>query len=159
YLDDVARLCEACGAISRAEKIKYALKYVSHEVEKLWCHAVHYCKANWDAFRHLVMHFYPECLGAGREADPQRVIEQQVSIPMTSRADLGAYLHEFESISLYLLRKERLSESERSCWFLDGFCPKFKSALLHRLSLSDLNHHPEDPWTTDKILLQAKHIL
>ena len=29
YLDDVARLCEACRAISGAEKIKYALKYVS----------------------------------------------------------------------------------------------------------------------------------
>ena len=78
---------------------------------------------------------------------------------MTSQADLGAYLCEFESISLYLLRKERLSESEWSHWFLDGFCPEFKSALLHRLSLSDLNHHPEDPWTTDEILLQAKYIL
>ena len=32
YLDDIARLCEACGAISGAEKIKYTLKYVSHEV-------------------------------------------------------------------------------------------------------------------------------
>ena len=69
------------------------------------------------------------------------------------------YLREFESISLYLLCKERLSESERSRWFLDGFSPEFKSALLHRLTLSDLNHPPEDPWTTDEILLQAKHIL
>ena len=157
YLDDVARLCEACGA----EKIKYAPKYVSHEVEKLWCHAMHYCKANWDTFGCLVMRFYPEV-----DADVchtcsalQRVIERQVSILMTSRVDLGVYLREFESISLYWLRKEWLSESERSHWFLDGFSPKFKSALLHRLSLSDLNHHPEDPWTTDKILLQAKCIL
>ena len=78
---------------------------------------------------------------------------------MTSQADLGVYLREFESIALYLLCKERLSESEQSCWFLDGFSPEFKSALLHRLSLLDLNHHPEDPWTTDEILLQAKHIL
>ena len=161
YLDDIARLCEACGAISGAEKIKYTLKYVSHEVEKLWCHAAHYCKANWDAFGHLVMCFYPEVdVDACHTCSAlQHVIERQVSIPMTSRADLGAYLHKFESISLYLLCKERLSESERSRWFLDGFSPEFKSALLHRLSLSDLNHHPEDLWTTDEILLQAKHIL
>ncbi|KIM52199.1 hypothetical protein SCLCIDRAFT_141677, partial [Scleroderma citrinum Foug A] len=161
YLDDVAQLCKACGAISGAEKIKYALKYVSCEVEKLWCHATHYCKADWDAFGRLVMCFYPEV-----DADAchtrsalQHVVERQVSIPMTSQVDLGAYLHEFESISLYLLRKEHLSESERSRWFLDGFSPEFKSALLHCLSLSDLNHHPEDPWTTDEILLQAKCIL
>ena len=161
YLDDVAQLCEACGAISGAEKIKYVLKYVSCEVEKLWCHAAHYCKADWDAFGRLVMRFYPEV-----DADTchtrsalQHVIERQVSIPMTSRADLGAYLCEFESISLYLLHKEHLSQSEQSRWFLDGFSPEFKSALLHRLSLLDLNHHPEDPWTTDEILLQAKHIL
>ena len=78
---------------------------------------------------------------------------------MTSQADLGVYLHQFESISLYLLHKERLSESEQSRWFLDGFSPVFKSALLHCLSLSDLNYHPEDPWATDEILLQAKRIL
>ena len=86
YLDDIAQLCEACGAISGAEKIKYALKYMSHEVEKLWCHAMHYCKADWDAFGRLVMRFYPEVdvdVCHTRSA-LQRVIEQQVSIPMTS---------------------------------------------------------------------------
>ncbi|KIM51943.1 hypothetical protein SCLCIDRAFT_54318, partial [Scleroderma citrinum Foug A] len=116
---------------------------------------------DWDAFGHLVMRFYPEvdADACHTHSTLQHVIERQVSIPMTSRADLGAYLHKFESISLYLLRKEHLSESEQSHWFLDGFCPKFKSALLHCLSLSDLNHHPEDPWTTDEILLQAKRIL
>ena len=137
----------ACGAFSRAEKIKYALKYVLREVEELWFHAAHYCKADWDAFGCLVMRFYPEVdANACHTCSAlQCIIEQQVSILMTSQADLGAYLHKFESISLYLLHKEHLSESEWSCWFLDGFSPKFKSAFPHCLSLLDLNHHPEDP--------------
>ncbi|KAG6326102.1 hypothetical protein ID866_12988, partial [Astraeus odoratus] len=78
---------------------------------------------------------------------------------MLSCASLGKYLRDFEHISLFLVHKDRLSSIEQNCFFLEGFHPQFRADLLSRLSLVDLNHYPDDPWATDKVLAQAKYIL
>jgi hypothetical protein len=160
YLDDVAQLCEATGSLDGSRKIKYALKYISREVEELWTLAAEESGGDWSEFLQKTARFYPEIDWDWKysRAHLRDTVKRWASSPMTSRAHLGQYLRDFERIALYLVRKKRLSEEERNSLFLEGFNPGFKKDLLCRLSLSDLYHHPDDSWAVEETVLQAKFI-
>ena len=108
------------------------------------------------------MRFYPGAEEDDRRflcTDLARLVEVQAAGTMTSRRDLGEYVHKFTLIASFLEKKGRLSKGEHEYKFVKGFPTAFQAQLIVRLSLAYLDHYPEDPWPTDRIIQHASFLL
>ena len=118
--------------------------------------------ADWSAFKAEVTRFYPGAEEDDRRflrTDLARLVEVQAAGTMTSRRDLGEYVRKFTLIALFLEKKGRLSKGEREYKFVEGFPVAFRAQLIARLSLAYLDHYPEDPWPTDRVIQHASFVL
>ena len=78
---------------------------------------------------------------------------------MTSRRDLSEYVCKFTLIASFLEKKGRLSKGECKYKFVEGFPTAFRVQLIARLSLTYLDHYPEDPWPTDRVIQHTSFLL
>ena len=162
FFEDVEILCEGAELYSDAERIKWATRYASRSEAELWSILASRSGADWPAFMAEVKRFYPGAEDDDRKyirSDLDRLVVAQASIPMSSRRELGEYIRKFTVIASFLEKKGRLSKGEREDKFLAGFHPVFKGQLMSRLTLAYLEHHPDDPWPTDRVVQHASFLL
>ena len=142
--------------------IEWAIHYACREDAELWSTLPSRAGADWSAFKAEVMHFYPGAEEDDRRylrTDLIRLVEAQAAGTMTSRRDLGEYVRKFTLIASFLEKKGRLSKGEREYKFVEGFPTTFRAQLIARLSLAYLDHYPEDPWPTDRVVQHASFLL
>ena len=162
FFEDVEFLCEDAEIDAGTDKIKWAVRYASREEAELWHVLPARAGDDWDDFKEEVLAFYPGAKDDDRKysrADLDRLTAAQAEVPMTSRAVLGEYIRKFTIIATFLEKKKRLSKGECEDKFMDGFHHTFKAQLLNRLTLAYLDHFPEDPWPTDRVIFHASFLL
>jgi len=162
FFEDVKILCEDAELYSDAERIKWATRYASHSEVELWSTLALRSGTDWPAFMAEVKRFYPGAEDDDHKymrLDLDRLVVAQASIPMSLRRELGEYIRKFTVIASFLEKKGRLSKGEREDKFLAGFHPVFKGQLMTRLTLAYLEHHPDDPWPTDRVVQHASFLL
>ena len=162
YFEDVELLCEDAQLFADEDRIRWAVHYARCEDAKLWSSLPSHAGADWSTFKAEVMHFYPGAEEDDRKylrADLDRLVEVQAAGSMTSRRDLGEYIRKFTLIASFLEKKGRLSKGEREYKFVEGLPAAFRAQLITRLSLTYLDHYPEDPWPTDRVIQHASFLL
>ena len=162
YFEDVELLCEDVQLFADEDRIQWAVRYARHEDAELWSTLPSCAGADWSTFKAEVTRFYPGAEEDDRKylrTDLIRLVEAQAAGTMTSRRDLGEYVHKFTLIASFLEKKGRLSKGEREYKFVEGFPTAFRAQLIVRLSLAYLDHYPEDPWPTDHVIQHASFLL
>ncbi|OJA12373.1 hypothetical protein AZE42_14057 [Rhizopogon vesiculosus] len=71
---------------------------------------------------------------------------------MQSQDDVGEYLQIFRKISMFLISKKRLAETERDCLFLDSFPTDVQNHIRRCLEIKQPDLHPDDAYTQKDIL-------
>ncbi|KIM65962.1 hypothetical protein SCLCIDRAFT_36242, partial [Scleroderma citrinum Foug A] len=162
FFEDVDLLCDDVEIDQDTDRIKWAVQYANCTEAELWAVLPSRTGSDWDAFKAEVLTFYPGAQDDDRKyscADLDRITAAQSEIPMTSRGSLGEYVHKFTVVATFLDKRKRISKGECEVKFLEGFHPAFKAQLLNRLTLVYLDHFPDDPWPTDKVVYHASFLL
>ena len=162
YFEDVELLCEDTQLFADEDRIRWAVRYACREDAELWSSLPSHAGADWSTFKAEVMRFYPGAEEDDRKylcADLDRLVEVQAAGSMTSHRDLGEYIRKFMLIASFLEKKGRLSKGEREYKFVEGLPAAFQAQLIVRLSLAYLDHYPEDPWPTDRVIQHASFLL
>jgi len=162
FFEDVEFLCEDAELDAGADRIKWAVRYTSRDEAELWEVMPSRAGDDWEAFKDDVLTFYPGAKDDDRKysrADLDRLAAVQAEVPMVSRVTLGEYIRKFTVIASFLEKKKRISKGECDIKFLEGFHPTFKAQLLNRLTLAYLDHFPDDPWPSDRVIHHAAFLL
>ena len=160
--EDVELLCEDAQLFADEDRIQWAVHYARHEDAELWSTLPSHAGADWSTFKAEVTRFYTGAEEDDRKylrTDLIRLVEVQAAGTMISHRDLSEYIHKFTLIALFLEKKGRLSKGEREYKFVEGFPAVFRAQLIARLSLTYLDHYPEDPWPTDHVVQHASFLL
>lgn len=162
FFEDIELLCDDVEMDQDTDHIKWAVRYANHTEAELWAVMPTCTGTDWDAFKVEVLTFYPGAQDDNRKyshADLDRITAAQSKIPMTSHGILGEYVRKFTVVATFLDKRRRISKGECEVKFLEGFHPTFKAQLLNRLTLVYLDHFPDDPWPTDKVVYHASFLL
>lgn len=163
FFDDIELLRDRCTDIPDDREMKeWSIRYTDPAVAGLWKTLPEYSgDADWGAYKAAVFKYYPG-------ADEDRAYSQNDLDTLTGKwaregiktsADLGAYHRAFTTITNYLRSKNRMTETDVPREFWRGMDKGLKDRVKRRLEVKDPDHHPEDPWTFDKVLAAATFVL
>lgn len=160
FLDEVETLAATCS-LTPKQTIEWAIRYSPTESYELWS-SLDAAKGNdWDAFKTELCSFYPGSSGDRRYsvANLEMVVEKQAGTPITTAEQFGAYYRSFNTMSRYLLAKNRLTSREVSSLFIRGFDFAFRTQVRAQLRAENPTHHTDDPFTLKQISDAALFIL
>src|SRR6202795_4424708 len=122
-------------------------RYAGRKKHKLWGYLPAASGCSFQAFRDEVMALYPGSDDDRRYSDKdlRRLIIDQQTHNITTRADLGAYYREFLRISDFLVKKGRMSSLERNRLYMEGFNSTLRTRILTRLEVQHQDHYPDHP--------------
>ncbi|KAI0369557.1 hypothetical protein BV20DRAFT_903556, partial [Pilatotrama ljubarskyi] len=115
----------------------------------------------YEDFKKAIIALYP---GAGEDrkfavADVENLVAKRAAVPIANISELSAYYRDFFSMTSYLMKHNRLSESEQSRLFVRGIAPPLRDQVSQRLQLKLPDHYPDDPYKLDEIYDATKFVL
>ena len=144
FFNDVKELAQRAG-LDEVNKIKWAMRYAGPESAS-WRYVA--CQADdkkagatFDQFVVEVTALYPTLNADRRHTldELKRLSTTTRSTAIMTRADLGLYYRHYNTAATYLVQKSRLSERERSEFYLNGFPLSIREAIRQRLGIK----HPD----------------
>lgn len=140
FFNDVRELAVRAN-LSEVDKIKWAMRYAGSESAS-WryvaCQAEAVrAEAKFDDFVIQVTALYPNLNADRRHTldELKRLTEKTRATAIMTRADLGLYYRHYNTVATYLVQKRRLSERERSEFYLNGFPLSIREAMKQRLRI------------------------
>ena len=126
----------------------HSRRYAGCKEHELWGYLPAASGRSFQAFRDEVMALYPGSDDDRRYSDKdlRRLVIDQQTHSITTRADLGAYYREFLRISDFLVKKGRMSSLERNRLYMEGFNRTLRTRILTRLEVQHPDHYPDDPY-------------
>jgi hypothetical protein len=116
---------------------------------------------DYDAFVNAVKPLYPgcECDAQYARSDLDFIVADQAAKTMHSQTDLGQYYRSFLRVSLFLIDKKWLAESDRDRLFLEGFPVDIKTRIRRRLEIKMPDVHPDDGYPQQDVYEAAQFLL
>jgi hypothetical protein len=160
YLNEVHRLGEACS-LSEKQIIEWTLMYADPNDSELWEQQTEGRKDTWNAFKSAVIELYPGADGDRKYSvnDLQVLVEDNAAVPVKNQNHFGEYYRSFLRISMFLKKKDRLSEREIATLFMQGLHVDFRRHVREQLRIKNPDHHPDDPWLLAEIYAAAVMIV
>ena len=148
FFEDVEELATR-ASLSDADKIKWAIRYARTEGDS-WKHVE--ClldPANpptYALFKTQVLQCYPHISATRRytSGDLLQLVNQTRGYRDMTRDDFGDYYRRFLTYTNYLISKGRYTERERNVAYLRGLPQPFRSRILQRLSVKQVDVQPDD---------------
>ena len=160
YFDDIKQLTDAAG-LHGQDRIDAALRYVPRDDSETWEMLPETIAGDFDVFVDAIKPLYPGCERDAQYArsDLDFVVADQARKTMRSQTDLGLYYRNFLRVSLFLIKKKRLAESDRDRLFLEGFPEDMKTRISRRLEIKMPDTHPDDGYPQKDVYEAAQFLL
>jgi hypothetical protein len=149
--------------LNNAEKKEYATRYVDYTTEQTWKTFPEF-KTNtktYKEFKEAVLKYYPDASGdfiySIRDMDMLTGERQRLGI--NSTRELSDYHLQFLSITTWLIDKGQLGSLEQQRAYIRVFQPELLSAIMNRLQVTNINHHPSKPYSVEKVYDAARFLL
>ncbi|KAI9060949.1 hypothetical protein FKP32DRAFT_1576974, partial [Trametes sanguinea] len=163
FFQDIETLFERSGIDADEARKSWVVRYLPIDVADL-CESLPEFSDDaktYDDFKAAVIALYP---GAGEDrkfsvADVESLVAKRAASPITSISELSAYYREFFTMTSYLMKHKRLSESEQSRLFVRGIAPPLWDQVSQRLQLKLPDHYPDDPYKLEQVYDAAKFVL
>src|ERR1700710_1104676 len=160
YFDDIKQLTDAAG-LHGQDRSDAALRYVPRDNSETWEMLPETIAGDFDVFVDAIKPLYPGCERDAQYArsDLDFVVADQARKTMRSQTDLGLYYRNFLRVSLFLIKKKRLAESDRDRLFLEGFPEDMKTRISRRLEIKMPDTHPDDGYPQKDVYEAAQFLL
>ncbi|KAG5634529.1 hypothetical protein H0H81_001646 [Sphagnurus paluster] len=158
FFTNVEYLFEDCQINTDADKKQHILHYLELQDSRLWELLPTFTAGTYAAWRNKVQALYPGTSEKRRYsvADLHILVGKWNMRVISNIVQLGEFHRAFLNISQFLMSHMRLSENKRDRAFQMAFTP---DQWDNRLVITDINHHPDDPWPMPQILKAAEYIL
>ncbi|KAI0372512.1 hypothetical protein BV20DRAFT_908927, partial [Pilatotrama ljubarskyi] len=163
FFQDIETLFEWSGVEMDPARKSWVVRYLPIDVSDLCESLPEYANEDkmYEDFKKAVIALYP---GAGEDrkfavADVENLVAKRAAVPIANISELSAYYRDFFSMTLYLMKHNRLSESEQSRLFVRGIAPPLRDQVSQRLQLKLPDHYPDDPYKLEEIYDTAKFVL
>jgi hypothetical protein len=163
YFDDLEFLFQRSNVTDPTEQKKHAIRFLKIDESELWMSRPGYTPptTTYEDFKKQVIALYP---GADEErkytrADMTALMGERVNLGVNHLGELGEYFRSFLQITTYLVGKNRISESEQSRAFLNGFQAPMHDKIMTRLQVKFPDHILDDPYKLADIYDAAHFVL
>ena len=145
------------------ERVTQAIYYLDADTAFLWETLSPPGAAwTWDTFKTAVRELYPGSDSTARlysVTDLERVVQEWAARGIFTRGELGDYFRSFTLISRHLLSNGRIDQNTLNRLYVQGFGNTTRRRIEHRLSIVDVNHHPDDPYSMTSVQDAAQFLL
>ena len=162
FFQDIETLFERCGIVEDQSRKQWVVRYMPIDVADL-CEtlATFSPGKTYEDFRTEIKSLYP---GAEDErkytiADVKNLVARHAANPIRNITELSSYYREFFTITSYLIKQKRLSESEQSRLFVEGITQPLWDQVQLRLQIKLTDHYPDDPYPMNDVYEAAKFVL
>ncbi|KAG5649545.1 hypothetical protein H0H81_003151 [Sphagnurus paluster] len=162
YFEDLDFLFEDCLIQSDAAKKRHTARYLDTPTARLWQGLEpSYTAGSYEQWKTAIHALYPGTLEDRRYSirDLEALVNQWSEHGIASLLQLSEFYRQFIAVSSLLVSKQRLSTGERDRAFQTAFDRQQWTKIHERLMITDVNHHPEDPWPVPSIYAAAQYIL
>ncbi|KAI0364102.1 hypothetical protein BV20DRAFT_908445, partial [Pilatotrama ljubarskyi] len=163
FFQDIETLFERSGVETDPARKSWVVRYLPIDVSDLCESLPEYANEDktYEDFKKAVIALYP---GAGEDrkfavADVENLVAKRAAIPIANISELSAYYRDFFSMTSYLMKHNRLSESEQSRLFVRGIAPPLCDQVSQHLQLKLPDHYPDNPYKLEEIYDAAKFVL
>jgi hypothetical protein len=163
FFDQLELLFTHKNIVSEAVKKKYACRYATYEVERIWVRFKEYgdITASFDDFKTKVLAHYPDAEGdfvySAKDLD-DFVVDQLAKGIKTADELMKFHLH-FVTISQWLIDKELMGEIEQRREYIRAFAQPLLTGIKIHLKMSFLKHHPSKPHKIEDVYEAALYTL
>ncbi|EPS96449.1 hypothetical protein FOMPIDRAFT_1089392, partial [Fomitopsis schrenkii] len=92
-------------------------------------------------------------------ADVKALVARRAASSIATITELSSYYREFFTMTSYLIKNKRLSESEQSRLFVEGIRDPLWDQVQLRLQIKYAAHYPDDPYPMNDVYEAAKFVL
>ncbi|KAI0369226.1 hypothetical protein BV20DRAFT_946358, partial [Pilatotrama ljubarskyi] len=163
FFQDIETLFERSGVETDPARKSWVVRYLPIDVSDLCESLPEYANEDktYEDFKKAVIALYP---GAGEDrkfavTDVENLVAKRAAVPIANISELSAYYRDFFLMTSYLMKHNRLSESEQSRLFVRGIAPPLRDQVSQRLQLKLPDHYPDDPYKLEEIYDAAKFVL
>jgi hypothetical protein len=168
FFEEFKILCAHHNVATDLEKIEMSVRYLPAEHSRTWKATPKFedrATTTYALFKAKIISMYPGSIHNSKEytlAELETLVETCRSMPMKSRAELGAYYREFLTEQSNLKKKHNgalLSANQGNKMFMDGFPDDLAKTINLRLMLSNPNRDSDLAYTIDEVFKTAEAIL
>jgi hypothetical protein len=162
YFKELKLLFGPAQIVDDAEKKKHTCRYVDIDTADLWEAIPEFDGTKtFDDFKSAIFKLYPssESKRKWTIANMDKLVGEQLHVGILDVSDLGNYYRVFDTITQFLLTKNRISEAEQSRAFIRGFQLDLWRRISRRLEIKLPDHDPDDFYSLFEINEAAKHVL
>ena len=162
FFQDIETLFERCNIVDDQPRKQWVVRYMPIDVADL-CETLSTFapEESYENFRTEIKSLYP---GAEDErkytiADAKALVALRSAKPIRNITELSSYYRDFFTMTSYLIKQKRLSESEQSRLFVEGIIPPLWDQVQLRLQIKLADHYPDDPYPMNDVYDAAKFVL
>ena len=166
YFADIEHVCANVGIVPTDDLlIARAIRYLDYDTADLWdcAHPTPPAtKFTWVAFKSAVAAFYPGSQDTIRRHIPahlETIVATTACTGIHTRSDLGAYYRDFYVVADALYKCNRLSTRAADSLFIQAFDTTLRTRIETRLTVKNLDHHPDDPFTIAQVFECAQFFI
>ncbi|KAG5634019.1 hypothetical protein H0H81_003873 [Sphagnurus paluster] len=162
YFEDLEFLFEDCLVRTDTAKKRYATRYLDTPTARLWQGLEPtYTAGSFADWKAAIHALYPGTSEDRRYSfrDLHALVDHWYRHGISNLRNLGEFYRQFLAVSSFLVLKQRISAGERDRVFQSAFNAKQWTQIHERLIITDVNHHPEDPWPISSVFTAAQYIL
>ncbi|KAG5633962.1 hypothetical protein H0H81_004186 [Sphagnurus paluster] len=162
FFEDLEFLFDNCLIQSDAAKKKHTMRYLDTPTARLWRGLEpSYMAGSYEEWKAAIHALYPGTSEDRRYSfrDLHALVDHWYRHGISNLRNLGEFYRQFLAVSSFLVLKQRISAGERDRVFQSAFNAKQWTQIHERLIITDVNHHPEDPWPISSVFTAAQYIL
>ena len=163
FFEDLEYLFIQAQIASKAEKKKQVLRYVEYETEQIWKTFPEFrdATASYEDFKQAILVHYPDASGdyVYSLRDMELIIGERQRLGISTTNNLSEYHLQFLAITSWLIEKNQLGVLEQQRGYIRAFKLPLLGAIMNRLQMKFLDHHPNIPHKIQDIYKAAWFIL
>jgi hypothetical protein len=163
FFDDLEYLFLRDPNFTEVEKKKHVLRYVDFDIEQIWKTFPEYVNvlATYKQFKDAVLVHYPDASGdyVYSLRDMDTLVGERQRVGINSTAELSDFHLAFVAITTWLIEKKQLGTLEQERAYIRAFQQPSLAAILNRLQIKFIDHHPNIPYKITAVYEAARFIL
>ena len=163
FFQELEYLFARANITSDSEKKDHVLRYVEFEIEQIWKTFPEYKNGikTYSDFKDAILVHYPDASGDYVYSlhDMDLLIGERQRLGIATSQDLSDYHLQFIAITAWLIDKKQLGTLEQERAYLRAFQAPLLNAIMTRLQVIKLNHHPNIPHAVKEVYEAARFIL
>jgi hypothetical protein len=163
FFDDLEYLFLRDPTFTEVEKKKQVLRYVGFDIKQIWKMFPECVNmlTTYQQFKDAILVHYPDASGdyVYSLRDMDTLVGERQRVGINSTSELSDFHLAFVAITTWLIENKQLGTLEQERAYIRAFQQPSLAAILNRLQIKFIDHHPNIPYKITAVYEAARFIL